>query len=154
MTERLKLEKTVYIKNKRAGFEYHILDKFTAGIVLKGTEIKSIRMSKVNLSDAYCYVTENAVFIKNMHISPYEKGSYLNHEPLRDRKLLLQKKEIKKIAKALDDQGTTLIPLSLYINDKGFAKLDIALAKGKKLYDKREDIKEKDIKRELNRSLV
>jgi len=143
--------KKVEIRNKRASFEYQFLDTYTAGIVLRGTEIKSIRQQKVNLQDAYCYVNEEGIFIKNMHISVYDKGTYLNHEPLRERRLLLQKKEINKIAKKLDDQGISLIPIKLFVSDRGFAKIEIAVAKGKKLYDKRDDLKEKDAKRELDR---
>ncbi len=145
------LLKKVEIKNKRASFEYQFLDIYTAGIVLRGTEIKSIRQQKVNLQDAYCYVNEGGIFIKNMHISVYDKGTYLNHEPLRERRLLLLKKEIYKIAKKLDDQGISLIPIKLFITDRGFAKMEIAVAKGKKLFDKRDDLKEKDAKRELER---
>lgn len=145
------LLKKVEIKNKRASFEYQFLDTYTAGIVLRGTEIKSIRQQKVNLQDAYCYVNEDGVFIKNMHISVYDKGTYLNHEPLRERRLLLLKKEINKITKKLDDQGISLIPIKLFITDRGFAKMEIAVAKGKKLFDKRDDLKEKDAKRELER---
>lgn len=151
MSEKLELAKKVDIKNKKASFEYFFLDTFVAGIMLRGTEIKSIRQQKVNMQDAYCYVHDNAVYVKNLHISAYDKGSYLNHDPLRERKLLLQKKEINKIVKKLTDQGTTLIPVRLFITDRGFAKLEIALAKGKKLYDKREDLKEKDAKRTLDR---
>lgn len=145
------LAKNVEIKNKRASFEYQFIDTYTAGIALRGTEIKSIRQQKVNLQDAYCYVNEQGIFIKNMHISVYDKGTYLNHEPLRERKLLLQKKEINKISKKLDDQGIALIPVKLFISERGFAKIIIAVAKGKKLYDKREDLKEKDAKRELDK---
>jgi SsrA-binding protein len=145
------LAKKVEIRNKRASFEYQFLDIYSAGIVLRGTEIKSIRQQKVNLQDAYCYVNEDGISIKNMHISVYDHGTYLNHEPLRERRLLLQKKEINKISKKLDDQGITLIPIKLYITDRGFAKIEIAVAKGKKLYDKRDDMKEKDAKRELDR---
>ncbi len=145
------LAKTVEIRNKRASFEFQFLDIYTAGIALRGTEIKSIRQQKVNLQDAYCYINEQGVFIKNMHISVYDKGTYLNHEPLRERRLLLQKKEINKLTKKLDDQGMSLIPIKLFITDRGFAKMEIALAKGKKLFDKREDMKEKDAKRELDR---
>ncbi|MFN0047609.1 MAG: SsrA-binding protein SmpB [Cytophagales bacterium] len=145
------LAKNVEIKNKRASFEYQFIDTYTAGIALRGTEIKSIRQQKVNLQDAYCYVAEEGIFIKNMHISVYDKGTYLNHEPLRERRLLLQKKEINKITKKLDDQGIALIPVKLFISDRGFAKIIIAVAKGKKLFDKREDMKEKDAKRELDR---
>ncbi|TAG55578.1 MAG: SsrA-binding protein SmpB [Cytophagales bacterium] len=144
-----KIEKSVNIRNKKASFEYHFLETFTVGIVLRGTEIKSIRQQKVNMSDAYCFISDNAVKIKNFHISSYESGSWLNHDPLRERILLLKKKEISKIEKALDDQGTTLIPTRIFISDRGFAKMEIALARGKKLYDKREDMKEKEAKREL-----
>lgn len=148
-----KIEKSVNIRNKKASFEYHFLETYTAGIMLRGTEIKSIRQQKVNMSDAYCFVSENAVKIKNFHISSYESGSWLNHDPLRERTLLLKKKEVHKIEKALDDQGTTLIPIRIFISDRGFAKIEIALAKGKKLYDKREDMKEKDAKKEIKKEL-
>ncbi len=143
--------KTVNIKNKRATFEYQILDTYVAGIMLTGTEIKSIRQSRVNLQDAYCYFSGDALFVKGMNISPYGEGTYYNHDPLRERKLLLQKKELKKLAGKLLDQGLTIVPLRLFINDRGFAKLEIALAKGKKLYDKREDIKSRDVAREVER---
>ncbi len=143
--------KTVNIKNKRATFEFQILDTYVAGIMLTGTEIKSIRQSRVNLQDAYCYFSGDALFVKNMNISPYGEGTYYNHDPLRERKLLLQKKELKKLSAKLLDQGLTIVPLRLFINDRGFAKLEIALAKGKKLYDKREDIKSRDVAREVER---
>lgn len=144
-----KIEKSVNIRNKKASFEYHFLETYTAGIVLRGTEIKSIRQQKVNMQDAYCYVQDNSLRIKNFHISSYESGSWLNHDPLRERILLLKKKEIKKITSSLEDQGITVIPTRIYISDRGFAKMEIAVAKGKKLYDKREDLKEKDAKREM-----
>ena len=146
-----KIEKVVNIKNKKASFEYEFLDLYTAGIALRGTEIKSIRQQKVNIGDAYCYVHDNAIWVKNLHISQYGDGTYLNHDPLRERKLLLKKKEINKISKKLDDQGITVVPVRLFINDRGFAKMELAVARGKKLYDKREDLKEKDIKRELSK---
>jgi SsrA-binding protein len=145
------IQKTVTLSNKRASFEYFFLDKYTAGIVLQGTEIKSIRLSKANLTDAFCVFFENELYVRGLHISKYELGTYANHEPTRDRKLLLSKKELAKLQNKLKDQGLTIVPTSLYINDKGLAKLDIALAKGKKLYDKRDSIKEKDQKRELER---
>ncbi len=148
-----KIEKSVNIRNKKASFEYHFLETYTAGIMLRGTEIKSIRQQKVNMSDAYCFVAENAIKIKNFHISSYESGSWLNHDPLRERTLLLKKKEVHKIEKALDDQGTTLIPIRIFISDRGFAKMEIALARGKKLYDKREDMKEKDAKRDIKNQI-
>lgn len=143
--------KTVNIKNKRATFEYQILDTYVAGIMLTGTEIKSIRQSRVSLQDAYCYFSGEGLYVKGMNIAPYGEGTYYNHDPLRERKLLLQKKELKKLAGKLLDQGLTIVPLRLFINDRGFAKLEIALAKGKKLYDKREDIKSRDVAREVER---
>lgn len=146
-----KIEKNVSIKNKRASFEYYFIDHFTAGIMLQGTEIKSIRQGKVNLTDAYCLFMDEALYIRQMNISKYNEGTYYNHDPLRDRKLLLTKKELKKLQEKLKDQGLTIVPTRLFISDRGFAKLDIALAKGKKLYDKRESIKEKDVKRSMER---
>lgn len=144
-------QKQINIPNKRASFEYFFLDTYTAGVVLTGTEIKSVREAKVTITDAYCFVHDGEVFIKNLHISKYDQGSYLNHEPLRDRKLLLNKKEIRKIASKLLDKGLTLIPTKLYISDNGYAKINLAVAKGKKLYDKRESIKSKDTAREMAR---
>lgn len=141
----------IHIRNKKASFEYTFIDKFTAGIVLMGTEIKSIRATKASINEAYCFVKDNEVYIKNMNIAIYEAGSYNNHEPKRDRKLLLTETEIKKIVKKLKDKGLTLIPLTLFLNEKGLAKLDIAIAKGKKLYDKRESLKEQDSKRAIGR---
>ncbi|MFQ3575502.1 MAG: SsrA-binding protein SmpB [Cytophagales bacterium] len=147
-----KIAKQVNIKNKKASFEYHFIEIFQCGIQLSGTEVKSIRQNNANLSDAYCIVNEGELWIKNMHISKYDEGTYLNHEPLRDRKLLIKKKEIKKIENELKDKGITVIPTRAYINDRGLIKVEVAVAKGKKLFDKREDIKEKDIKRELGRT--
>ncbi len=147
-----KIEKTVEIKNKRASFEYYFLDTYNAGIVLSGTEIKSIRQGKVNLTDAYCVIQKNELYIRQMHISKYNEGTHYNHDPLNDRKLLLQKREIKKIENKLKDVGLTIVPTRLYISDRGFAKVDIAMAKGKKLFDKRDSIKEKDVKRDLDRN--
>jgi SsrA-binding protein len=143
--------KTVNLQNRRASFEYQFLDTFTAGIALTGTEIKSIRESKANLTDAYCLFLGNELFVRQMHISVFEQGTHYNHDPLRDRKLLLTKKELRKLESKLKDQGLTIIPTRLFINEKGLAKIVIALAKGKKLHDKREDTKEKDIKREMSR---
>jgi SsrA-binding protein len=141
----------VNIRNKRARFEYHIEDTFTAGMVLGGTEIKSIRNGKASILEAYCVVHEGEVFIRNMHISPYENGSFYNHQPRTDRKLLLTGKEIKKLEKFVQTKGNTLVPLRLFLSDKGWAKLEIACAQGKKLHDKRQDLKEKDDKREMQR---
>lgn len=148
-----KIQKQVEIKNRRASFEYAFLDTFTAGLVLTGTEIKSIRQGKANLTDAYCLFFQNELFVRNMHISMYEEGTHFNHDPLRDRKLLLSKRELGKLQKELKNVGLTIIPTRLFISDKGYAKLNIALAKGKKTFDKRDDIKEKDIKRDMDRSI-
>jgi SsrA-binding protein len=120
---------------------------------LKGTEIKSIREGKAALSDGYCYFRNDELYIKNMHISEYSEASFTNHEPTRERKLLLSRMELNKLQKKMKDQGLTIVPVRLFINEKGYAKLEIALAKGKKLYDKREDIKKRDVERELNRKL-
>ncbi len=141
----------INIKNKKAKFEYEFLEKFTAGIVLTGTEIKSIRAGKASIMEAFCFVNNSELFIKNMYIKEYEQGSYNNHEPRRIRKLLLNRNEIDKLIKKKKDVGLTIIPLSLFINGKGYAKLAIALAKGKKIYDKRQDLKTKDAKRNIDR---
>jgi len=143
----------INIKNKKAKFEYEFLEKFTAGLQLYGTEIKSIRAGKASIVEGYCFINKGEVFIKNMYISQYEQGSYNNHEPRRDRKLLLNRNEIDKLIKKKKDVGLTIIPLSLFINGKGYAKLDIALAKGKKLHDKRHDLKAKDAKRSMDRAM-
>ena len=149
--DKTRFSNTINIKNKRARFEYEFLDLFTAGIVLKGTEIKSIREGKVNLLDSYCYFNKGELFVKGVHISPYSQGSFYNHEPSRERKLLLNKKELKKLERGLAEKGLTVVPVRLFISDRGIAKLQIALAKGKKIHDKRESIKEKDMKREIDR---
>lgn len=141
----------VKIKNKKASFEYFLLEKFIAGIQLTGTEIKSIRESKASISEAYCLFINEELFIRNMHISEYTYGTYNNHDPKRDRKLLLTKRELRKLKTNLDQQGNTVVPTLLFINEKGLAKIEIALAKGKKLYDKRETIKGRDIQREMDR---
>jgi len=149
--EKGKFSSQISIKNRKARFEYHFLETYTAGLKLMGTEIKSIREGKVNLQEAYCYFHNQELFIKQMHISPYSQGTHYNHEPTRERKLLLKKKELAKLESKMNEKGLTIIPTRLFINNRGLAKLDIALAKGKKLYDKREDIKQKDVKRELDR---
>lgn len=141
-------DNTVKIKNRKAEYEYFLLSTFTAGIVLLGTEIKSIRVGKVNLNDAYCAFENGELWIYNLHISEYSHGNSYNHEPKRPRKLLLNKRELRKIMTKLQDIGMTVIPTLLWINESGYAKLDIALAKGKKKYDKRESIKEKDQRKE------
>mgnify|MGYP001583276537 CR=1 FL=1 len=142
----------INIKNRRAKFEYEFLEKFTAGIQLTGTEIKSIRAGKASIVEAFCFINNDELFIKNMFIAEYEEGSYNNHEPRRNRKLLLNRNEIDKLVKKKKDVGLTIIPINLFINGKGYAKIDIALAKGKKLYDKRQDLKSKDDKRSMDRA--
>lgn len=146
-------QQQVNIRNKKARFEYHLLDSYIAGIQLSGTEIKSIRKSKASILEAYCIVDKGEIWIRNMHITEYENGSFYNHKPRSDRKLLLNKKEIKQIEKFLIVKGNTLIPLRLFISEKGWAKLEIACAQGKKLHDKRQDLKEKDDRREMDRAL-
>ncbi|MDC3050502.1 SsrA-binding protein SmpB [Flavobacteriales bacterium] len=145
--------KTVNIQNKRAKFEYNILDKYVAGLQLSGTEIKSIRNSKVNLSDSFCSFKDNELYIIGMYIDEYEFGNYTNHSPKRERKLLLNRYELDKIRKKIVDLGLTIIPLCLFINDKGWAKIEIAVAKGKKLHDKRNTIKDRDIQRDIDRAI-
>jgi SsrA-binding protein len=139
------------IRNKQAGFNYIFLDKYTAGIVLMGTEIKSIRKAKVSLHEAYCYFANGELWIKNMHIGPYEQGNIYNHEETRERKLLLKRKELDKLSKS-KEKGLTIITIQLFIDENNRAKLEIALAKGKKTYDKRQHIKERDMQRELHRA--
>lgn len=138
---------SISIKNRKAEFEYFLLANFTAGLVLTGTEIKSIRAGKANISDAYCAFENSELWVHNMHVSEYSHGSYNNHEAKRDRKLLLNRRELRKLLIKLNERGLTIIPKLLFINENGFAKLDIALAKGKKKFDKRETIKEKDNRR-------
>ena len=141
----------INIKNKRATFDYIFTETYTAGIVLTGTEIKSIRLSKVSLVDTYCTFINNELWVKNMHIAEYFYGSYNNHVARRDRKLLLDRKELRKLRQAVKNPGFTIVPVRLFINEKGLAKLVIALARGKHEYDKRESIKERDDKREMDR---
>lgn len=141
----------VYIKNKKASHEYFLEEKYVAGIQLSGTEIKSIRYGKASLTDAYCVYFKEELFVRNMHISEYKLGTHYNHEPKRDRKLLLTKRELEKLKTKVNEKGYTLVPVALFINEKGLAKLEIALAKGKHTYDKRASLKEKDLKRDLDR---
>lgn len=143
----------IEIKNKRAAFEYFLIDDFTAGLVLTGTEIKSIRDGKANLSDAYCVFIGNELFVRAMHISEYRFGSYLNHPAKRDRKLLLNRKELRKLQNKLKEKGFAIVPVMLYVDSRGYAKLNISLAKGKHFYDKRESLKEKDSRRDMEREL-
>ncbi|MEY3405879.1 MAG: SsrA-binding protein SmpB [Cyclobacteriaceae bacterium] len=146
-----RFSKQLNIRNRQANFEYELLEKITAGLVLTGTEIKSIREGKATLTDGYCFIQDGEAFIKGMNISPYEEGSYLNHEPARQRKLLLKKSEIQKLEKKSQEKGLTIVPLRLYISERGFAKVEIAIARGRKIHDKREHIRERESKRELRR---
>ena len=146
-------ENKIEIRNRKASFEYAFIEKYIAGLQLTGTEIKSIREGKSNINDAFCVFLKDELFVRNMNISHYFNGTYNNVEEKRDRKLLLNKHELEKLQGKLKDQGLTIIPLRMFINEKGYAKLEIALAKGKKLFDKREDIKKKDIEREVSRKL-
>jgi SsrA-binding protein len=146
-------QQKVAIKNKRAKFEYEFLEKFTAGIQLTGTEIKSIRAGKASIIEGYCSFENDELFIYNMHVAEYDNGGFINHHPTRKRKLLLKKQELQKLAKKLKDQGLTIVPTLLFVADSGFAKLNIALAKGKKLVDKRQDLRAKDDKRRMDRAL-
>lgn len=149
----MRLKSDVNIKNRRAGFDYEILDRYTAGIQLFGTEIKSIRESKASLADTFCQFADGELWVKQMHIAEYRFGSYANHESKRDRKLLLQKKELRKLERLTRDTGKTIIPLRLFINERGFAKMEIALCQGKHTYDKRQSLREQDDKRELQRAM-
>jgi SsrA-binding protein len=151
MSSKQRFSNTVNIKNRQAGFEYELLDKYVAGLVLSGTEIKSIREGKVNLQDGYCYFNNGEVFVKGVNITPYAQGTHYNHEATRERKLLLKRSEIKKLESRIEEKGLTLVPLRLFINDRGFAKMEIAVGRGKKLHDKRSNIKEREAKRELDR---
>jgi len=141
------------IKNKRVSWEYHLVEKIVAGIVLTGTEIKSIREGKASLADSFCYFENGELFVRGMHIAEYTYGTYNNHLAKRDRKLLLTARELRKLHTKVKEKGMTIVPVTLFINDRGLAKLEIALARGKHFYDKRENLKEKDSKREIERHL-
>jgi SsrA-binding protein len=141
----------VNIKNKKASFEFNLLQNYSAGIILTGTEVKSIREGKASLADSFCILINGELYIKNMHVSEFKQGSYNNHEPKRLRKLLLKKMELTKIISRLKEKGLTIIPLQLYFNERGYAKLDISIAKGKKQFDKRQDLKKKDQEREIRK---
>lgn len=143
--------RNINIRNKRASYDYEILDTWIAGIVLSGTEIKSLRLGKASMTDCYCYFNNGELFVRGMNISEYHWGTYNNHMPKRDRKLLLNRKELVKIERALQDKGQTVVGLKIFINERGLAKLQIGLGKGRKSFDKREYIKEKDAKREMDR---
>ena len=146
------MKKSVNVLNKKAGYLYELLDSYTAGIVLTGTEIKSIRAGKASIAESFCEFNENSeLFVVNMTVQEYDYGNHFNHKPKAERKLLLNKKELQKLEKEVKNSGLTIIPTKLFINEKGFAKLRIALAKGKKLFDKRESIKDRENKRNLDR---
>lgn len=150
--ELIRKKSPVNIRNKKASFEYFFIETYTAGIVLTGTEIKSIRLGKASLVDTYCYIVNNELWVRGMNISPYFYGSYNNHEMKRDRKLLLTRREINKLASATKQTGYTIVPLLVFIDEHGRAKMDIALAKGKKLYDKRQTLRDKEDRREMDRA--
>lgn len=149
----LRKKSPVQIRNKKASFEYFFVDTYTAGIVLTGTEIKSIRLGKASLVDTFCYINNGEIWVKGMNVSPYFYGSYSNHEAKRDRKLLLTKSEIHKLQEATKAVGFTIVPTLVFIDDKGRAKMDIALARGKKEFDKRQTLKEKEDRREMDRAI-
>lgn len=146
-------QRPISIKNKKASFDYELLDTYTAGLVLVGTEIKSLRQGKASLVDTFCYFNNGELWVKNMYIAEYFYGSYNNHSARRERKLLLNKRELHKIKEATKAKGTTIVPLKLFINDNGLAKLVIAVARGKKIYDKRASIKEREDKRSMARAM-
>ncbi len=149
--EKTRFSNNIDIKNRKARFEFEFIDTYEAGIVLKGTEIKSIREGKVSLQEGYCYFKNGELFSKGINIAPYEQGSFYNHEPTRERKLLLHRQELSKLESKSQEKGLTIIPVRLFLNNRGLAKVVIALARGKKLHDKRDNLREKDMKREMER---
>ncbi|MEN2281515.1 SsrA-binding protein SmpB [Algoriphagus sp. SE2] len=151
MAKPSKFDKIINIKNKKASFQFEFIEKFVCGMVLKGTEIKSIREGKVSLTEAFCVFLRGELFVRQMHIAPYTMAASYNHVAVRDRKLLLSKKELEKLETKSQEKGLTIIPVRIFINDRGLAKMEIALGRGKKLHDKRHDLKEKDAKREIQR---
>ena len=148
---KLKISSSVNIQNRRARFDYLILDRYSAGIVLTGTEIKSIRTGKASLTDSFCYINNGEVWMKNSYIAPYERGSYLNHSARRDRKLLLNRREINRLVADSRSPGFSIVPLRIYLSERGLAKVEIALCRGKKEYDKRASLTEQQDKREIQR---
>lgn len=148
-----KPQQNISIKNRKASFNYELIERFVAGLKLVGTEIKSIRNGKVNLTDSFCTIIKGEMYVINLHIAEYELGTINNHIAKRDRKLLLNKKEIEKLEKKIKESGLTIVPTKLFVNDRGLAKLEIALARGKKTYDKRETLKSKDAKRDMDRAM-
>lgn len=151
--QEIRKKSPIQIRNKKASFEYYFVDEYTAGIVLTGTEIKSIRLGKASLVDTYCYIVNGEIWVKGMNISPYFYGSYNNHSAKRDRKLLLTKREIHKLQEATKAVGYTIVPTMIFIDPKGRAKVDIALARGKKEFDKRQTLKDKEDRREMDRAM-
>ena len=151
MADKKSKNKSIEIVNRKAKHEYQFLDTYEAGIVLKGTEIKSIRRGNVNLRDAYCLFVKGELFLKNMFIAEYDHATHFNHESRRTRKLLLRKGELRKLNRKVKEKGFTIVPFKVYLNERGFAKVEIALAQGKRSYDKRQSIKERDSKREMSR---
>ena len=143
------MNKKIFFKNRKATFNYEVFDKYTAGIILKGTEIKSIRSSLITMNSSYCVVDNNTIYVKDLNISEYAFGNVNNHDPIRKRKLLLNKREINQIKKKVSEKKLSIIPLNLFISDRGFAKIEIALCKGKKIYDKRESVKKREVDRKL-----
>lgn len=150
----MEFQNTIHIKNKKAYFDYELLEKYIAGIVLTGTEIKSIRLGKASLVDSYCLFKDGELYVRGMNIATYDFGTYNNHVPMRDRKLLLQKSELRKLLRKTKEKGFTIVPTRLFLSERGLAKLEIALARGKKEYDKRETIKERDLKRDMERNRI
>lgn len=151
MAKTNKFEKVINIKNKKASFQFEFIDTYVCGMVLRGTEIKSLREAKVSLTESFCLFMNGELFVRQMHIAPYSMAASFNHEAVRDRKLLLSKKELEKLQTKSEEKGLTIIPVRIFINDRGLAKMEIALGRGKKIHDKRQDLKEKDAKRELQR---
>lgn len=147
------MKNDIQIKNKRAFFDYHIVENFVAGIALLGTEIKAIRQGKANMSDAFCMFIGNVLYVRNLHISEYSNSSFFHHDIKRDRVLLLKKKELKKLKAKSEEKGYTIVPLRIFTNERGFAKIEIALAQGKKEFDKRDSIKDRESKREMDRAM-
>ncbi|NMB72796.1 MAG: SsrA-binding protein SmpB [Bacteroidales bacterium] len=150
----MEFQNNIQIKNKKAYFDYELVEKYIAGLVLTGTEIKSIRMGKASLVDTYCLFKDGELYVRGMNIATYDYGTYNNHEPMRDRKLLLQNAELRKLLRKTKEKGFTIVPTRLFITEKGLAKLEIALARGKKEYDKRETIRERDLKRDMERNRI
>lgn len=143
----------IHIKNRRASFDYEFIEEYNAGLILTGTEIKSIRAGKASLVDSYCYFDKGELWVKGIHIAEYKLGTYYNHEEKRERKLLLTRKELRKLERSVKESGLTIIPIRMFLNEKGWAKLRIALARGKKEYDKRESLKLKDAKKDMDRAM-